>query len=113
MTAANITLAANYIGGAINGQLSMRPTGGAPMDALVTGNLRQWTDHAWSARCYVNSQGDARMTGVSQRHECEVAFGGAYEFAPGVQLVGESVYTHRHEGVSTLSTMPRPQRGRR
>ena len=42
---------------------------------------------AWSIR-----QGDARLTGVSQRHEYEIAFGGDYKLAPGVQLVGEYMY---------------------
>ena len=37
VTAANITVAADYIGGAVNGQLAMRPTGGAPTNAVVTG----------------------------------------------------------------------------
>ena len=37
VTAANVTLAADYIGGAVNGALSMRPTGGAPTNAVMTG----------------------------------------------------------------------------
>ena len=37
VTAANFTLAADYIGGAINGALSMRPTGGVPTNAVMTG----------------------------------------------------------------------------
>jgi hypothetical protein len=99
VTAANITLAANYIGGAINGQLSMRPTGGAPMDALVTGiTYANGPITLGLQGAYINSQGDARMTGVSQRHEYEAAFGGAYKLAPGVQLAAEYMYTYRHQG---------------
>jgi hypothetical protein len=47
---------------------------------------------------YVNSQGYACMTSVSQRHEYEVALGGAYKLAPDVQVVCEYMYTHRHQG---------------
>jgi hypothetical protein len=35
---------------------------------------------------------------VSQRHEYEVAFGGAYKLAPGVQLAAEYQYAYRHQG---------------
>ena len=52
----------------------------------------------------VDSQGDARLTGISQRHEYEVAFGGTYKVAPGVQLVGEYMYTHRHQGGFDFAT---------
>jgi hypothetical protein len=99
VTAANITLAASYIGGAINGQLSMRPTGGASMNAVVTGlTYVKGPITLGAAIGLIDSQGDARMAGVSQRHEYEVAFGGAYKLAPGVQVVGEYMYTHRHQG---------------
>ncbi len=52
----------------------------------------------------IDTQGDARLTGVSQRHEYEVAFGGNYKLAPGVQLVGEYMYTHRHQGGFDFAT---------
>jgi hypothetical protein len=35
---------------------------------------------------------------VSQRHEFEVAFGGNYNLAPGLYLVGEYLYAYRHQG---------------
>ncbi len=46
----------------------------------------------------VNTQGAAQLTGVSQRQEYEFATGGSYKLAPGVQLVAEYMYTHRHQG---------------
>ena len=52
----------------------------------------------------IDTQGDARLTGVSQRHEYEIAFGGAYKLAPGVQLVGEYMYNHRHQGGFDFAT---------
>ena len=99
VTAANITLAADYIGGAVNGQLNMRPTGGVAMSAVVTGLTYANGPLTLGAEVgLINSQGDARLTGVSQRHEYEVAFGGAYKLAPGVQVVGEYMYMYRHQG---------------
>ena len=34
----------------------------------------------------------------------KLAVGGAYRLAPGVQLVGEYMYTHRHQGGFDFST---------
>ncbi len=99
VTAFNITAAADYIGGAVNGQLAMRPAGGAPTNALVTGLTYANGPLVLGAEIgIIDTQGDARLTHVSQRHEYEVAFGGNYKLAPGLQLVGEYMYTHRHQG---------------
>jgi hypothetical protein len=105
VTAANITVAADYIGGAINGALSMRPTGGAPTNAVMTGITYTSGSISLGAQIgLIDTQGDARLTGVSQRHEYEVAFGGTYKAAPGVQLVGEYMYMHRHQGGFDFAT---------
>lgn len=99
LTAFNTTIAADYIGGAVNGQLAMRPTGGASMNAVVTGITYANGPLVLGAEVgLVDSQGDARLVGISQRHEYEAAFGGSYKLAPGIQVVGEYMYTHRHQG---------------
>jgi Gram-negative porin len=99
ITALNTTFAADYIGGDVNGQLAMRPTGGAPTNAVVTGLTYANGPITLGAEIgIVDTQGDARLVGISQRHEYEIAFGGNYKLAPGVQLVGELMYTHRHQG---------------
>lgn len=98
-TAANITVAADYIGGSVNGQLAMRPAGGAPTNAVLTGVTYANGPITLGAEVgLVDTQGDARLAGVSQRREYEVSFGGSYKLAPGAQLVGEYMYTHRHQG---------------
>jgi hypothetical protein len=105
VTAANFTFALDYIGGAVNGQLGLRPTGGANMNALLPGIT--YANGPISAGVVFGdiwSQGDARLVGVSQRHEYEVAFGGAYKLAPGVQLVGEYQYDYRHQSGYNFST---------
>jgi hypothetical protein len=99
VTAFNLTAAVDYIGGDVNGQLAMRPTGGAPMNALL-GGLTYANGPITLGAEYgvVDSQGDARLVGISQRHEYEIAFGGSYKVAPGLQLVGEYIYQNRHQG---------------
>ncbi len=99
VTAANLTFAVSYIGGAVNGQLAMRPTGGVDENAIVTGLTYANGPITLGASVgVINSQGDARLTGVSQRREYEIAMGGNYKLAPGVNLVGEYMYTQRHQG---------------
>ena len=99
VTVSGFTLAANYIGGALNGQLAMRPSGGAPENAVLVGLTYAngpWTLGVESG--IVDSQGDARLTKISQRHEWEMAFGGTYVLAPGLGLVAEYIHTERHQG---------------
>lgn len=99
VTAFNFTAAADYIGGAVNGQLAMRPTGGANTNAILTGLTYANGPLVLGAEIgIINTQGDARLTGISQRHEYEIAFGGNYKVAPGLQLVAEYQYAYRHQG---------------
>ncbi len=94
-----VTWAVDYIGGALNGQLAMRPSGGAPMNAIVTGLLyRNGPITLGTQVGVVESQGQNSLTGISQRHEFEVSFGGNYNLAPGLYLVGEYQYEARHQG---------------
>jgi hypothetical protein len=99
VTAFKLTAAIDYIGGAVNGQLAERPTGGASTNAVMTG-LTYASGPITLAATFglINTQGDARLTGVSQRHEYETAIGGNYRLAPGIQLVAEYQYAHRHQG---------------
>jgi hypothetical protein len=105
ITALNTTFAFDYIGGAVNGQLAMRPTGGANMNAYVTGLT--YANGPWTAGIEygnVQSQGAAQLTGISQRNEQEFAAGGAYRVAPGLSLVAEYQYTFRHQGGYNFQT---------
>jgi hypothetical protein len=99
VTAFNVTAAVDYIGGAVNGQLAERPTGGVGTNAVTTGlTYANGPITLGVTLGLIDTQGDARLTGISQRHEYEVGFGGTYRLAPGVQLVGEYQYAHRHQG---------------
>ena len=96
---AGFTVAADYIGGALNGALAMRPQGGAPMNALVTGIT--YANGPWVfglETAWVESQGDVRLTKISQRHEWEIGLGGQYKVAPGLTLAAEYIYGQRHQG---------------
>jgi hypothetical protein len=105
VTAMNLTAAVDYIGGAINNQLQMRPTGGASMSAVVTGLTYTNGPITLGAQfAFETMQGDARLTGFSQRHEYEAMFGGNYKLAPGVQLAAEYMYTYRHQGGFDFNT---------
>jgi predicted porin len=77
----------------------MRPTGGVNLNAVVTGLTYANGPIVVGAEIgLINGQGDARLVGISQRRETEVAFGGSYRFAPGVQAIAEYMYEYRHQG---------------
>ncbi len=98
VTFANFTVALDYIGGAVNGQLNLVPEGGSNMNALLPGiTYANGPITAGAMFGEIWSQGAAQLAGYSQRHEYEMAFGGAYKLAPGVQLVGEYQYAYRHQ----------------
>jgi hypothetical protein len=98
-TAMNFTLAADYIGGAINNQLNMKPRGGADMSAVLAGlTYANGPIILGSQFGFIDSQGAATLAGVSQRHEYIMALGGSYRLAPGLQMVAEYQYWQRHQG---------------
>jgi Gram-negative porin len=105
VTAMNFTAAVSYIGGAYDGQMAMRPTGGAPENAFLygltyaNGPLTAGVDVG-----VIDSQGATQLVHTSQRRELELGFGGAYRLAPGVQLVGEYQYVQRHQGGFDFNT---------
>ncbi len=99
VTVANFTFAFDYMGGQVDGQLSLNPSGGTPMNAYVTGVT--YANGPWILGAMIesiNSQGDARLVGISQRHETGIAFGGNYRVADGMALVAEYQYEARHQG---------------
>jgi hypothetical protein len=98
-TVANLTFAANYMGGKVNGQLGLDPSGGVNLNAYVVG-VTYANGPLVLGLMYENvqSQGDARLTGLSQRVDNGLAFGGNYKLAPGMQLVAEYQYETRHQG---------------
>jgi hypothetical protein len=105
VTADNFTAAFDYIGGAINGALAERPTGGASMNAELAGlTYSNGPLTLGSQFGIIDSQGQADLAGTSQRHEYELALGGNYKVAPGLQLVLEYQYAHRHQGDFDFTT---------
>ena len=94
-----LTWAIDYNGGAVNGQMAMRPSGAVGENAILTGLVYKngpWTLGAEIG--IVESQGSTNLVKVSQRKETEVAFGGTYTPAPGLALVLEFMHTERHQG---------------
>ena len=100
-----VTGSFDYIGGALNGQLAMRPTGGVAEQGYLAGlTYRNGPITLGGQVGWVNSQGAQQLTSVSQRREFEVAVGGTYTVAPGLFLVGEYMYTYRHQGGFDFNT---------
>jgi hypothetical protein len=96
---------ADYIGGAINNQLAMRPTGGASMSAPLFGV--KYTAGALTLGGAIGTadyQGATQLVHISQRHAFVSAFGGYYVIAPGMAVVATYTYTQLHQGDVNLAT---------
>jgi hypothetical protein len=105
ITADNVTASVDYIGGSVDGQLQMRPVGGAPMNAVLVGlTYANGPLILGASGGIIDSQGAAQLAGISQRHEVEGAIGGNYRLAPGLQLVAEYQYIQRHQGDYDFAT---------
>ncbi|HVZ08404.1 hypothetical protein [Rhodopila sp.] len=105
ITAMNLTLAADYIGGAVNGSLQMRPTGGVSTNAVITGlTYANGPVAAGVQVAMADTQGAAQLTGLTQRHEFGLSVGGSYRVAPGLSLVAEYQYITRHQGGFNFAT---------
>ena len=104
----------DYIGGALNGQLAMRPSGGVPERGFLAGlTYRNGPITLGGQAGLVQSQGAQQLTAISQRREVELAVGGTYTVAPGLFLVGEYMYTYRHQGGYDFNTGGAGRRGDR
>jgi hypothetical protein len=105
VTAMNITAAASYVGGAFNNQLAMEPSGGVPESAFMVG-LTYANGPLTLGINFENiqDQGNAALTGVTQRHQYATSMGGAYAVAPGFQVFAEYDYQYRHQGNFNFAT---------
>jgi hypothetical protein len=105
VTAMNITAAVDYIGGAINNQLSMRPSGGASLNSVVMGLTYANGPITLGTNAeIITDQGDAALVGKTQRRQFVASVGGNYKLAPGLQLVAEYAYSQRYQGGENFFT---------
>ena len=87
VTSYGLTASVAYIGGRVNNQLALVPRGGAPTSATVLGLT--YVNGPWVAGFatgIIDTQGNANLTDISQRHQFETSAGSNYKLAPGVQL---------------------------
>jgi hypothetical protein len=101
---AGFTFSADYIGGAINNQLSMRPTGGASMSAPLFG--LKYTSGPLTVGTAIGTatfQGANQLVGISQRRGNYFSAGGYYVIAPGMAIVAEYQYLSQHQGDENLA----------
>ncbi len=102
LTWQGLTIGANYIGGAVNGRMAARPSGGASMSGILAGLAYQVPGTPLTiggVYMQVDSQGAVALTGLSQRHEYGFSFGGSYTLAPGMVLFADYLYQNRKQSL--------------
>jgi hypothetical protein len=105
VTASGLTAAVTWQGGRVNNQLALDVSGGAPMNATVGGLT--YANGPWVGGItagLIDTQGSAALVHVSQRHQAELALGGNYKLAPGINLVLEYSYYTTHQGDFDFAT---------
>ena len=105
LTYAGFTLSANAIGGDLNGQLALKPQGGARESAVILGlkytagplTVGVEAEKGWY-------QGNVVLSGISQRYGQGIAVGGNYVVAPGFTVFGEYMYEEIYQGANNFVT---------
>jgi len=100
LTYEGFTLGANFLGGSVNGRMAAAPSGGSGTTAYLVGAQYQIPGIPMvvgGVFMSVDSQGAVAMTGLSQRKEYAVSFGGSYTLAPGMVLFADYLYQNRKQ----------------
>ncbi|MGE0225652.1 MAG: porin [Acetobacteraceae bacterium] len=105
VTYAGFTVGGAYIGGAVNGQLGARPSGGSTMNSYLVG-AQYSTGPLTIGVAYeqIENQGAVALTGLSQRKEYALDIGGTYNLAPGLQLWADYIYQNRKQSGFNFQT---------
>ena len=114
VTYAGFTVGGNVIGGKMNGQLGLQPSGGAPLLGFLAGGkyvAGPWTvgivgEEYWE-------QGTVTLSGLTQRKARALDAGVGYAVAPGLLGVMPSIYGKIRRRTATTSSPGRLVRGLR
>ena len=89
----------NTLFGAVNGTLALKPSGGSDAWGWVAG-VRYANGPYTIGALYsqYDSQGDIRLTGISQRHSNVIYAAATYSVAPGLTVFADYAYGTRHQG---------------
>jgi hypothetical protein len=105
LTFAGFTASANAIGGKLNGQGALTPSGGSNESALILG--LKWTSGPLTVGATVEKgwyQGNPVLAGISQRRAQGIAAGANYVVAPGFTVFGEYMYEEIYQGANNFLT---------
>jgi hypothetical protein len=98
LTYAGFTVGGNWIGGAVNGQGALKPSGGANTEGWLAGvsyKAGPWI--VGLAGESIDSQGSPSLVGKTQRHEYAIDAGASYTIAPGLVGWVEYIYQNRKQ----------------
>ena len=107
LTYQGFSIGGNFIGGAVNGRMAARPSGGAGTAAWLVGAqyaVPGMPLTVGTVFASIDSQGAVAMTTLSQRHEYEFSFGGSYTLAPGMVLFADYLYQNRKQSGWNFAT---------
>jgi hypothetical protein len=105
LTYAGFTVGGNMVGGAMNGQLGLRPKGGATLLGVLAGakyvsgpfTIGIVGEEFWE-------QGTVSLAGVTQRRARGISTGLSYTVAPGYIVYAEYLWNDQYQGANNFVT---------
>ena len=104
-TFAGFTVGGNVIGGKINGQLALQPSGGAPMLGVLAG--AKYVNGPWTVGIVGEEyweQGTATLSGLTQRKARALDAGVGYAVAPGFSVFAEYLWMDQTQNGNNFLT---------
>lgn len=105
LTYAGFTVGGNWVGGASNGQLALKPKGGANQNGwLIGATYKTGPLTVGVVGESIDSQGAPALVGKTQRHEYAIDAGASYTIAPGLVGWAEYMYQNRKQSGFNFAT---------
>ncbi len=99
VTFAGVTVGGNVVGGRMNGQMGLQPSGGAPLIGFLLG--AKYVAGPLTVGIVgeeYTEQGNVNLTGISQLRARAIDFGAQYTVAPGYNVYAEYLWQDQYQG---------------
>jgi hypothetical protein len=105
VTFAGFTVGGNVVGGRMNGQMGLQPSGGAPLVGFLLG--AKYVAGPLTVGIVgedYTEQGNVNLTGISQLRARGIDFGAQYTVAPGYNVYAEYLWNDQYQGARNFIT---------
>ena len=105
LTYAGFTVGGNVVGGKMNGQMGLQPSGGAPLFGYLAG--AKYVNGPWTVGIVGEQyweQGTVTLSGITQRMARGIDVGAGYAVAPGYSVYAEYLWNDQTQNANNFVT---------